>query len=402
MKIVQITAVPETVEAFLFPLITKLIEKGHEIDVITSDSFSKLKNNAFILNNKISVYDVDIPRKFSPWGLFKAYSTMYELFKGLKPDVIHTHSPFASLIARRAASGAKVPNIINTSHGFYFTDNMNWFKKHFFQWLEKSVARKHTDYLFTVNSEDMDYALKHNFIDKDRIINLQSIGVDTKIKFNPLRIHEEIKKHLRDELNIAENDKVFTFTGRIVEEKGIIDLLQAFAMINKKYANSKLLLIGETPGRDKDEAFEEKIQTLIRTNKLENVCLRLGFRADIPELLSITDVFVLPSNKEGMPISSLEALSMGIPVVGTNIRGLREEVIEGKTGYLVPLQKIRELSVAMEKAMNNFSKPDSNCRKQAIENFDEEDVIKKQLDIYATLEKNITETQDGGIKDESH
>jgi len=397
MKIVQITAVPETVEAFLFPLMRKLLDNGHEIDVITSDSSSKLKNNEFIIKNKIAVYDVNIPRKFSPWGLFTAYSTMYELFKGLKPDVIHTHSPFASLIARRAASGAKVPNIIYTSHGFYFTENMNWFKKHFFKWLEKSAARKHTDYLFTVNSEDMDYALKHNFIDKDKIINLQSVGVDTKIKFNPLRIHQELKEQLREELNICENEKVFTFTGRIVQEKGILELLQAFEMLNKKHPDTKLLLIGETPEIEKDETFEEKIKTFIRTNKLENSVLRLGFRVDIPELLGLTDVFVLASNKEGMPISSLEALSMGVPVVGTNIRGLREEVIEGKTGYLVPLQNTRELSAAMEKAMNNFNPPNDNCRKHAIENFDEEDVIRKQLHIYEILEKKIKETQDGGI-----
>ena len=400
MKIVQITSASETVQAFLFPLMEKLIKSGHEIDVITSDSGSKLKNSHFIIKNNIAVYDVHIPKKFSPWKLFTAYSTMLELFKGLKPDIIHTHSPFASLIARNAASSAKVPYIIYTSHGFFFTEDMNWFKRHFFSFLEKRAAKKCTDYLFTVNSEDRDYAIKHNFMDKDKIINLQSVGVDTKVKFNPIRIHSTIKESIREELNIREGEKVFNYTGYIIPEKGVVELLQAFAILHQKYPLAKLIIAGETPERNQNQKMKEKIKHVIKTNKLEKVVNFLGFRTDIPELLSITDVFVLASHIEGMPISSLEALSMGVPVVGTNIRGIREEIIDGKTGYLVPLQNINELYKGMEKALNEFQVPDERCRKHAIENFDEEDVLRKQMHIYDKLEKKINELEIGGTKDE--
>ncbi len=400
MKIVQITSASETVQAFLFPLMEKLIKSGHEIDVITSDSSSKLKNSHFIIKNNIAVYDVHIPKKFSPWKLFTAYSTMLELFKGLKPDIIHTHSPFASLIARNAASSAKVPYIIYTSHGFFFTEDMNWFKRHFFSFLEKRAAKKCTDYLFTVNSEDRDYAIKHNFMDKDKIINLQSVGVDTKVKFNPIRIHSTIKESIREELNIREGEKVFNYTGYIIPEKGVVELLQAFAILHQKYPLAKLIIAGETPERNQNQKMKEKIKHVIKTNKLEKVVNFLGFRTDIPELLSITDVFVLASHIEGMPISSLEALSMGVPVVGTNIRGIREEIIDGKTGYLVPLQNINELYKGMEKALNEFQVPDERCRKHAIENFDEEDVLRKQMHIYDKLEKKINELEIGGTKDE--
>ncbi|MFP4461121.1 MAG: glycosyltransferase family 4 protein [Thermotogota bacterium] len=400
MKIVQIASLSETVQAFLFPLMEKLIQKGHEIDVITSDKDSKLKNNHFIEENNIAVYDVNIPIKFSPWKLFTAYSTMLELFKGLKPDIIHTHSPFASLIARNAASSAKVPYIIYTSHGFYFTEHMNWFKRHFFAYLEKRAAKKCTDYLFTVNSEDKAYAIKHHFMDEEKIINLQSVGVDTKVKFNPIRIHSNVKDTLREELNINKDEKIFNYTGFIIPEKGIVELLQAFTILHQKYPYVKLIIAGEPREKKQDKKYEGKVKNIIRTNKLEKEVRFLGYRTDVPELLSITDVFVLPSHKEGMSISSLEALSMGVPVVGTNIRGVREEIIDGKTGYLVPYQDVTQLFKAMEKAMNEFRVPDDRCRKQAIENFDEEDVLRKQLDVYRLLETKIKEMEEGGQTDE--
>ncbi len=401
MKIVHIASLSETVQAFLFPLMEKLIQKGYEIDVITSDQDAKLKNNHFIKENNIAVYDVHIPGKFSPWKFFTAYSTMLELFKGLKPDIIHTHSPYASLIARSAASNAKVPYIIYTSHGFYFTEQMNWFKRHFFSYLEKRAAKKCTDYLFTVNSEDREYAIKHHFMDKEKIINLQSVGVDTKVKFNPIRIHSSIKYALREELMIKDGEKVFNYTGFLIPEKGIIELLQAFTVLHQKYPFTKLIVAGEPRDRKEDKKYADKIKHLIKTNKLEETVNFLGYRADIPELLSITDVFVLPSHKEGMSISSLEAMSMGVPVVGTNIRGVREEIIDGKTGYLVPYQDISQLFKAMERAMNEFKVPDERCRKQAIENFDEEDVLRKQLHIYQILETKIKEMEEeGGHADE--
>ena len=193
---------------------------------------------------------------------------------------------------------------------------------------------------------------------------------------------------------------MFNYTGYIIPEKGVVELLQAFAILHQKYPLAKLIIAGETPERNQNQKMKEKIKHVIKTNKLEKVVNFLGFRTDIPELLSITDVFVLASHIEGMPISSLEALSMGVPVVGTNIRGIREEIIDGKTGYLVPLQNINALYKGMEKALNEFQVPDERCRKHAIENFDEEDVLRKQMHIYDKLEKKINELEIGGTKDE--
>ena len=393
MKIIQITAVSTTVKAFLLPLIEKLSEKGHELIVITSDGIEDLKQTDILKKNNVKVYQAPIPRTLSPTKLLKAYQTLIKQFKELKPDVVHTHTPVASLLARKAATKAKVPQIIYTCHGFYFHENMQPLKKKLFTWLEKNAAQKNTDYIFTVNQEDMDFAIENDFIQKDKILNINSVGINTTTKFNPALFTIEAKQILKKELNLNQTDKIITFIGRLVAEKGIIELIEAFSLLKKQRNDVKLLMIGETLQSDRDKKAKDIIKQIIQTNNLENDILFTGFRTDIANLLSITDVFVLPSHREGMPVSSLEAMSMGVPVVGTNIRGLREEIIEDKTGFIVPLQNPEKLSAAINKSLNQFKPPEENIRNHIIENFDEKKVLERQLKVFEEIEKNISPKQ---------
>ena len=382
MKIIQVAAIATTVEAFLLPLIEKLSQKGHELIIITADDTENLKQNEYIQKNKAKIYQAPIPRSLSPIKLFKAYQTLVKLFRKIKPDVVHTHTPVASLLARKAATKAKVPQIIYTCHGFYFHENMQPFKKKIFTWLEKNAAQKNTDYIFTVNQEDKDFAIANNFIQKDKIININSVGINTTIKFNPELFSSEDKQILKQKLQINQTEKIITFIGRLVAEKGIIELIDAFSILKKQRTDIKLLMIGETLQSDRDKKTKDIIKQTIQTNGLEKDIIFTGYRKDTAKLLSITDAFVLPSHREGMPVSSLEAMSMGIPVVGTNIRGLREEIIEGKTGYIVPLKNPEQLATAIEKALNQVNPPDETIRKHIIENFDEKKVLEKQMKIY--------------------
>jgi len=257
MKIIQITAVSTTVKAFLLPLIEKLSEKGHELIIITSDGIEDLKQNDILKKNNVKVYQAPIPRTLSPTKLLKAYKTLIKQFKELKPDVVHTHTPVASLLARKAATKAKVPNIIYTCHGFYFHENMQPLKKKIFTRLEKNAAQKNTDYIFTVNQEDMDFALANDFIQKDKIININSVGINTTTKFNPALFKDEDKQPLKKELNLNQTDKIITFIGRLVAEKGIIELIDAFSLLKKQRNDIKLLMIGETLQSDRDKKTKD-------------------------------------------------------------------------------------------------------------------------------------------------
>lgn len=389
MKIIQITAISTTVELFLLPLIEGLSQKGHEVVIITSDGMEKLRKNEILKKCNVKIYQSPIPRSLSPIKLYKAYKKILKLFKALKPDIVHTHTPVASLLARKAATKIKVPQVIYTCHGFYFHENMQPLKKKIFTWLEKNAAQKNTDYIFTVNQEDLDFALANNFIEKDKIINIKSVGINTQKKFNPSLFSNEDQQSIRSQLNIKKTDKIITFVGRIVAEKGIIELIEAFSILNKHRNDIKLLIIGDTLQSDRDKKTKEIIEKKIQTNGLERSIIFTGFIKDIAKFLSITNVFALPSHREGMPVSSLEAMSMGVPVVGTNIRGLREEIVEGKTGYIVPLKNPEKLASAIEKALSEFSPPTEGIRKHIIENFDEEKVLERQMKIFDEIEKKL-------------
>jgi glycosyltransferase involved in cell wall biosynthesis len=389
VKIAQVTAISDTVEAFLLPLIEKLAQRGHDIEIITHDPDGRLSKNEIIKKYDCSVFNVDIPRSISPWKMMSSYNTIYELFKGMKPDVVQTHTPVASLLARKAAAKAKVPRVIYTCHGFYFHENMNHFMRAIYAHLEKKAAVKYTDYIFTVNEEDKKFAIAHHFIDEDHIINIQSVGIDTKVRFNPIRVNDSVKAELRTELRLSDKESVITYVGRLVREKGVFELIEAFSILAEVRKDVKLLIVGETLKSDRDSDMNNTLKNMIKTKNLQDRVIFTGQRTDIPELLSITDMFVLPSYREGMPVSSLEALSMGVPVVGTFIRGLREEVIEGETGFLVPVKDSKRLYKAMEKTLNSIGAPSEKCRNFVIQNFDQEDVLKRQLRIYDKIEDDF-------------
>lgn len=204
-------------------------------------------------------------------------------------------------------------------------------------------------------------------------------GVDVNGKFNPKHIDKVPIEKLYKELKISKSDMIVSFVGRLVKEKGIFELLEAFKKIES--SNIKLLIIGDIAQSERDQT------TAFKLNKYrhhDNIIFT-GRRNDINNLLFISDIFCLPSYREGMPRSIIEAMSMENAVIATNIRGSREEVINGETGFIVPLydsvsikEKIddliddKELLRSMQKA----------GRKRALENYNEQVVVSKQLKVF--------------------
>ncbi|GAG17971.1 unnamed protein product, partial [marine sediment metagenome] len=193
---------------------------------------------------------------------------------------------------------------------------------------------------------------------------------------------------VRTELGLSLDDKVVGFIGRLVQEKGVEELLKAMGQVIKEIPDAKLLVVGDTLASDRDLRTTERLQELIQRNNLEGVIKFTGFREDIPELLAIMDLFALPSHREGMPRSILEAMAAGKPVIATDIRGCREEVVDGETGYLVPVNDPGKLAEAIIKILSDkmLAKRMSEAgRQRAVEFFDERKVLEKQLGIYRKL-----------------
>ncbi len=223
-------------------------------------------------------------------------------------------------------------------------------------------------------------AIKESITCKEKIIWIGN-GVDIK-KFKRFR------KFKRAGLGIGENDKVVCFTGRIVREKGIIELVRAFKRVVEKFPEAKLLIVGKHLESDRDKKIIEVLKNIIKESNLEECVIFAGLREDIPKIFSIINVFVLPSHREGMPRTIIEAMAAGKPVVATNIRGCREEVMDGKTGILFPVSNTNKLAKAIIKILSDNKlalKMGKYARKIAIKRFNEENVLKKQLNAYKHL-----------------
>jgi glycosyltransferase involved in cell wall biosynthesis len=167
-----------------------------------------------------------------------------------------------------------------------------------------------------------------------------------------------------------------------------LDLVEAFSILTKRLADSRLIIVGDFAATERDIAAKRVLAALIRDRQVETRVTLTGYVPDIREYLAIADVFVLPSLREGMPQSVLEAMAMGKPVVATNIRGCREEVVDGVTGHLVPVRQPEALAEALGRILSSpetARQMGEAGRRRVVELFDERRVVQLELAIYREL-----------------
>ncbi|MBX0313287.1 glycosyltransferase family 4 protein [Planococcus glaciei] len=380
-KILQVCAIDFTVDRLLKPIILESMEKGYEVHNACTDEglFPQLESQGLVMKN------IAIDRKISPLSNLKSIKAFVKLMKKEKYDIVHVHTPVAALLARVAAKLAGQKNVIYTAHGFYFHDEMKPRVYKLFYSIEKYAAKWMTDWLLLQSIEDYKLALNDNFSPKERTIHLSN-GVDIWNRFNPQVLTGS--KLSRQEIGLEEDDVVFTFIGRLVREKGIFELIQAFNKLHEKNPKTKLLLIGGLLESERDQTSFELLQELLKSPGVHH----LGFRNDTPELLSLSDVFVLPSHREGLPRSIIEAMGLGLPVIASNIRGCREEVFPNENGFLFEKENVNELyKVMSDLAANEDMRKQFSIRSREIveESFDERKVLAKQIALFDKLTKEV-------------
>ena len=291
-------------------------------------------------------------------------------------DVVHTHTPIASLIGRSAARLSKVPLILYTAHGFYFHDRMKPFTRRMFVGLEK-VGGMFTDHIFTVSGEDYHSAVALNIINENKVEHTGN-GVDLD-RFDPKRF-DGMRDTIRERLGISPDQLVVCIVGRLVREKGYIELVHAIKKVRKTVPGVLILVVGGALESDHDDASAEIMQT-VSDRGLEDHFRFLSFRSDVEELLYASDVFTLPSYREGLPVSVMEAMAMELPVVATNIRGARETVQDGVSGLLVEVEDVDALADALASLLVDKDKRremGKQGRAIACQRFDQKIIIKKQ------------------------
>ena len=375
IKILELTSVDFVVKNMLLPLIDRLSMKGFEVHIVCSSG----KRASELVKTGYKIKTIEIPRRISILPNIISLIKIYRFMRKEKFDIVHVHAPIACVLGRIAAKIAGVPLIIYTAHGFYFHDGMAKWKKEFLISVEKIMDKFFTDLIFTQSKEDRETAIYKRIIDIDKIFFIGN-GVDIN-KFN-INNSNDNRLEKRKELGIDSKAKVICFIGRIVREKGIVDLIYAFENILKELPEAILLIIGDNEANERDLKAKDEVDFLINKFNIKEKVIFTGYRDDIRDLLSMANVFVLPSYREGMPRSIIEAMAMQRAVVATNIRGCREEVISGETGYLVPVGESRKLADALVKILKDdklASNMGQNGRKRVEDEFNEEIVLDKQI-----------------------
>ncbi|RIL33664.1 glycosyltransferase, partial [Staphylococcus equorum] len=248
--------------------------------------------------------------------------------------------------------------------------------------IEKYIGKYFTDYIFTQSVEDFETARKNNFLKNSSNYLHISNGVDIKNKFNPNLQEKNLINQIKTENNIKDKYLIVTFIGRLVKEKGIIELLNSYEKLKNK--NVKFIIIGGLPQGERDN----KTINLIEKFKNNNNIIFTNHIINVNEYLKMSDIFCLPSYREGMPRSIIEAMAMKNAVLATNIRGSREEVLHNETGYLFDVYDSQIIADYIDVLNEDRQKLDlfkENGYERAKALYDEEKVINKQIEIYKKI-----------------
>jgi glycosyltransferase involved in cell wall biosynthesis len=341
MKIAQLCAVDFTLYHFILPLMRGMRAAGHEVVGIASDGpfMDKVRAEGF------RVEPVAIERSFNLLRHAGSARRLEAIFRRERFDIVHVHTPVAALIGRWSAWRARVPKIVYTAHGFYFHERMAWPKRAAFVALEWLGGRL-TDVLFTQAEEDA-AATRRLGLCRGRVIQAIGNGVDAA-RFHPAEPAERAR--LRESFGAEPDRVVILMVGRLVAEKGYVELIEAM-----KSVDADLWIVGDRLPSDHADPIDAALDAAAHDPVLRRRVRFLGYRADVPLLMRAADIYTLPSHREGMPRSVIEAMMSGLPVVGTNIRGTREEVVEGETGTLVPVGDAAALAAAFNRLAGDLA-----------------------------------------------
>ncbi len=378
-KIIRTSTVPESMNLLLKGQLQFLSKTFDVIAVSTGgELLEEVKNR-----EKVEIYPIKIKRKISPINDSISLIKLYFYFRKEKPQIVHSITPKAGLLSMVAAKFAGVPIRMHTFTGLIFPYQTGALQKLLIK-MDKLLCYCATA-IYPEGQGVKDDLLKYKITKKNLNIlaNGNINGVDVNY-YNPENISVNEKENLRKKLGISNQDFVFIFVGRLVNDKGINELVEAF--IQLKQTNAKLLLVG---------SLEEELDPLkritiqeIRTNP--NI-ISVGFKKNVIDYFSISDALVFPSHREGFPNVVLQAGAMQLPSIVTNISGSNEIIDHNENGIIIPVKSKNQIAEAMNLLMNDsdlYKKLQSNSRIRILQKYRREEVWEAQLNEYEILLRN--------------
>ena len=361
MKIAFLSHLALNLYLFRLPIMKELLKKGHKVYAIIpkGEYFDKF------IDEGVEAIAYEIDR--ASLNVFKEIQTLHNIKKvvdNIKPDILHTFMHKPNLYGNLVGHSVTINTVTGLGSFFIHNDVKSRIVRFLIENFYKITAKNATKIVFQ-NSDDLNLFVEKKIVPKEKAVLIRSSGIDTKT-FAPVPKDKKLLQKLQ-----LDEKPIVLMAARVIRDKGVEEYIQAASILKEK---ANFLYIGDIDRGNKNAYIPD----------WKNVKY-LGFQRDVKKFLSICDIFVLPSFREGVPRTLLEAASMQKPIVTTNTPGCREVVEDGKTGFLVPIKEyeglVQKLEILIEDAnlRENFGK---NAREKVKKEFDITLVVDRYIDLY--------------------
>jgi len=372
-KFIIVTTVP--LSLYFFKGQIQILKKKFEIELVSSPGIMFDDN---CKSEKVQGHAIEMRREISLLNDIRSLLSLSKLFFKEKPEIVHGSTPKAGLLSMIAAWLTKVPTRIYYLHGLRY-QGATGLKRKLLVNMERLSCYLSTQ-VYAV-SFGVKKVLEDEKITNKRIkmIGKGSVNGINANYFSPKNLDIP---DLKPSLNLAPENFIFGFIGRLVQDKGINELVKAFLQINKLRPESKLLLVGEV---ENSNPIEKNIELEIKTNA--NI-LNVGFQKDVRPYYKIMDVFVFPSYREGFGVALMEASAMNVPSIATDIIGCNEIIAKGINGMLIQPKSEEELFDAMKVFISDEEKRAVMAmasRNYVIEKYEQNNLWHKTLESYCSI-----------------
>jgi glycosyltransferase involved in cell wall biosynthesis len=379
-KLIRMTTVPISLKVLLRQQL-RFVSEYYNVLAVSS---AEKELEEVRIEEGVRVAPINMTRSITPLKDLHALWRLYKLFKKERPLIVHTHTPKAGLLGMMAGKIAGVPIRMHTVAGLPLMESKG-VKRILLEFIERiTYLCAHKVYPNSKNLEQ--FILKNRFCNNAKLSvigNGSSNGINTDyFQLTPDVV--SAANAIRKDLDIKDADFVFVFIGRLVKDKGIQELVEAFLKINRENNQVKLLLVGPFE-QALDPLPESTLQAINQNKSIKHV----GFKQDVRPFLALSNVLVFPSYREGFPNVPMQAGCMELPSIVTDINGCNEIIEEGKNGLIIPAKDASALQAAMECLLNDkmlFQQLKANARNMITARFDQKLIWNLLLQEYQNLQ----------------
>ncbi|MGV4415220.1 glycosyltransferase family 4 protein [Chryseobacterium sp. T1] len=381
-KLIRITTVPISLEKLLGEQLT-FMSQFFDLKIVSADKEELSKVGESL---GVNTQTIEMTRQITPIKDLKSLWDMYRFLKREKAQIVHSHTPKAGLIAMLASKLAGVPYRMHTVAGLPLMETTG-LKRQLLLLVEKLTYAAATNVY--PNSKGLsDFILENKLVKSSKIkviANGSSNGICTDF-FNKEKIDNLMLDHLKVKLGLLEDDKVFIFVGRLVGDKGINELVEAFHNLSKTNEKLKLLLVGTL-----EEELDPLSDLTLEIIRLNSNIIHVGWQSDVRPYFAISDALVFPSYREGFPNVVMQAGAMGLPSIVSDINGCNEIINHEQNGIIVPPKNINALESAMLSLIENkelYNQLKNSAREMIVSRYEQSVVWDAILEEYLRLLSN--------------